>query len=102
MEPYICRQPDLTSQMRAVLVDWLVEVQENFELNHETLYLAGADRRRGARSGGGGCALREGCKLMEEEEGCGAHGGRGSKLNFNGRTVLLLPRCMVSFLFPTH
>ena len=26
--------------MRAVLVDWLVEVQENFELNHETLYLA--------------------------------------------------------------
>ena len=26
--------------MRAILVDWLVEVQENFELNHETLYLA--------------------------------------------------------------
>ena len=26
--------------MRAVLVDWMVEVQENFELNHETLYLA--------------------------------------------------------------
>lgn len=24
----------------AVLVDWLVEVQESFELNHETLYLA--------------------------------------------------------------
>lgn len=26
--------------MRAILVDWLVEVQENFELYHETLYLA--------------------------------------------------------------
>jgi len=26
--------------MRAVLVDWLVEVQESFELNHETLYTA--------------------------------------------------------------
>ena len=26
--------------MRAFLVDWMVEVQESFELNHETLYLA--------------------------------------------------------------
>lgn len=26
--------------MRGILVDWMVEVQENFELNHETLYLA--------------------------------------------------------------
>lgn len=25
--------------MRSLLVDWMVEVQENFELNHETLYL---------------------------------------------------------------
>ncbi|ELU11289.1 hypothetical protein CAPTEDRAFT_160449 [Capitella teleta] len=33
------KQPDLTTHMRAILVDWLVEVQENFELNHETLYL---------------------------------------------------------------
>lgn len=24
--------------MRAVLVDWMVEMQESFELNHETLY----------------------------------------------------------------
>lgn len=29
-----------TGPMRAILVDWLVEVQENFELYHETLYLA--------------------------------------------------------------
>lgn len=33
-------QTTLTTNMRAILVDWLVEVQENFELNHETLYLA--------------------------------------------------------------
>ena len=25
--------------MRSLLVDWMVDVQENFELNHETLYL---------------------------------------------------------------
>ena len=24
--------------MRGILVDWMVEVQESFELNHETLY----------------------------------------------------------------
>ncbi|XP_027518221.1 G2/mitotic-specific cyclin-B3 isoform X2 [Corapipo altera] len=34
------KQPDITGDMRAILVDWMVEVQENFELNHETLYLA--------------------------------------------------------------
>ncbi|KAK9510026.1 hypothetical protein O3M35_004899 [Rhynocoris fuscipes] len=37
---YMCRQPDLNSSMRALVVSWMVEVQENFELNHETLYLA--------------------------------------------------------------
>ena len=26
--------------MRTILVDWLIEVQENFALFHETLYLA--------------------------------------------------------------
>ena len=36
----MCRQSDVTAPMRAILVDWLVEVQENFELFHETLYLA--------------------------------------------------------------
>lgn len=34
------KQTELTCDMRAVLVDWLVEVQESFELNHETLYSA--------------------------------------------------------------
>lgn len=40
IEPYMHRQPQLTSWMRTLLVDWMVEVQETFELNHETLYLA--------------------------------------------------------------
>lgn len=30
----------MTKSMRSILVDWMVEVQESFELNHETLYLA--------------------------------------------------------------
>lgn len=30
----------MTKGMRSILVDWMVEVQESFELNHETLYLA--------------------------------------------------------------
>lgn len=29
----------LTRWMRSLLVDWMVEIQESFELNHETLYL---------------------------------------------------------------
>ncbi|XP_019726851.1 G2/mitotic-specific cyclin-B3 isoform X2 [Hippocampus comes] len=37
---YMCQQPNINAGMRAILVDWLVEVQENFELYHETLYLA--------------------------------------------------------------
>lgn len=40
IEPYMSRQPHLTPWMRTLLVDWMVEVQETFELNHETLYLA--------------------------------------------------------------
>ncbi|KAL7641620.1 UNVERIFIED_CONTAM: hypothetical protein RMT77_007493 [Armadillidium vulgare] len=39
-EKYVNRQPDISKTMRSILVDWMVEVQESFELNHETLYLA--------------------------------------------------------------
>lgn len=37
---YMTRQPHISKWMRALLVDWMVEIQESFELNHETLYLA--------------------------------------------------------------
>ncbi|KAG7321167.1 hypothetical protein KOW79_015582 [Hemibagrus wyckioides] len=37
---YMHAQLDLNASMRGILIDWMVEVQENFELNHETLYLA--------------------------------------------------------------
>ncbi|RVE60343.1 hypothetical protein OJAV_G00180050 [Oryzias javanicus] len=37
---YMITHTSLNPEMRAILVDWLVEVQENFELYHETLYLA--------------------------------------------------------------
>lgn len=40
IQKYLSKQSDITPDMRAILVDWMVEVQENFELNHETLYLA--------------------------------------------------------------
>ncbi len=33
-------QKDINPSMRTILVDWLIEVQENFELFHETLYLS--------------------------------------------------------------
>lgn len=36
---YMPRQPHISKWMRALLVDWMVEIQESFELNHETLYL---------------------------------------------------------------
>lgn len=40
MQPYMDKQPHITKWMRMLVVDWMVEVQETFELNHETLYLA--------------------------------------------------------------
>ncbi|CAL8261750.1 unnamed protein product [Lota lota] len=37
---YMKKQPDITASMRAILVDWLVEVGEEYKLQNETLYLA--------------------------------------------------------------
>jgi len=37
---YMSKQTDITHSMRAILVDWLVEVAEEYKLQTETLYLA--------------------------------------------------------------
>lgn len=37
---YMQKQPDITSGMRSVLVDWLVEVVDEFNLQSTTLYMA--------------------------------------------------------------
>ncbi|XP_053107419.1 cyclin-A2 [Hemicordylus capensis] len=37
---YMKRQLDITNNMRAILVDWLVEVGEEYKLQNETLHLA--------------------------------------------------------------
>jgi cyclin A len=37
---YMSKQPDITYSMRSILVDWLVEVAEEYKLQAETLYLA--------------------------------------------------------------
>ena len=34
------KQPDINNSMRAILVDWLVEVAEEYKLSPDTLYLA--------------------------------------------------------------
>lgn len=34
------KQPDITNCMRVILVDWLVEVAEEYKLCSETIYLA--------------------------------------------------------------
>lgn len=37
---YMRKQPDITHGMRSILVDWLVEVAEEYKLHAETLYLS--------------------------------------------------------------
>lgn len=36
---YMDSQPEINERMRAILIDWLIEVHHKFELNQETLYL---------------------------------------------------------------
>lgn len=37
---YMSKQADINYSMRSILIDWLVEVSEEYKLNTETLYLA--------------------------------------------------------------
>lgn len=37
---YMKKQQDISGSMRSILIDWLVEVSEEYKLNIETLYLA--------------------------------------------------------------
>ena len=37
---YMARQPDMNSKMRNILVDWIVEVAEEYKLSESTLHLA--------------------------------------------------------------
>ncbi|XP_018321942.1 G2/mitotic-specific cyclin-B3 [Agrilus planipennis] len=39
IKDYMDHQIHLSCWMRTLLIDWMVEIQESFELNHETLYL---------------------------------------------------------------
>ncbi|KAJ8760550.1 hypothetical protein K2173_015217 [Erythroxylum novogranatense] len=36
---YMNSQPEINAKMRAILVDWLIDVHQKFELSQETLYL---------------------------------------------------------------
>ncbi|CAN7120126.1 hypothetical protein BRARA_K01353 [Brassica rapa] len=38
-QDYMAQQYDITEKMRAILIDWLIEVHDKFELMNETLYL---------------------------------------------------------------
>lgn len=40
LDKYMHKQTELSDKMRAVLVDWLVELQQIFSINHESLYTA--------------------------------------------------------------
>jgi hypothetical protein len=35
-----CLQKDINEKMRAILIDWLVDVHSKFKMNHQTLFLA--------------------------------------------------------------
>lgn len=39
VDEYMHLQPEINAKMRAILVDWLIEVHRKFELMPETLYL---------------------------------------------------------------
>ena len=40
VDDYLKQQPHLNKHMRSLLVDWMVEVQQQLEFNHEVLYLS--------------------------------------------------------------
>jgi G2/mitotic-specific cyclin-B3 len=36
---FLSQHKEISNDVRSIVVDWMVEVQETLELNHETLYL---------------------------------------------------------------
>lgn len=38
--PELVRQTQISKEILTIVIDWMVEVQENMEMNHETFYLA--------------------------------------------------------------
>ena len=36
---YMSNQPDIDERMRAILIDWLIDVHKRFKLKPETLFL---------------------------------------------------------------
>ncbi len=37
---YVAKQPEINAKMRSILIDWMVEVTEEYKLLDETLFLA--------------------------------------------------------------
>eukprot|EP00986_Skeletonema_menzelii_P008419 scaffold3535_cov148-Skeletonema_menzelii.AAC.3 len=64
---YVHRQPHINTDMRAILMDWLVELAEEYKLTSETLFLSGmlVDRSLAMSYGVEGACTMIAAKLLE-------------------------------------